>query len=191
MFSSSGRVSHARATRWLLRSALHLAALATLLSVAACATVTVGTTHKIVADVSVKFFDESAPAAPTAFDKQYTVTCPQGQYVLAGGYNLAVSDASSDWLASDFISPVEAKQVGFLVDANGIYRPIPQLMRVVASQPTPTLDGWTIQLAGMSYPDADRKVAVYAYCAGGLRVRPTVVRSVAEPGCKGIDGGTT
>lgn len=170
MYSSSGNASHARAPRWFLRSSILLVAFAILLAGGACATVTVGTTNKIVVDLSIKFFDDSAPATPTLLSKEYTATCPQGQSVLAGGYNLAVRDVSSDWLATD---PVPS---GAQVDANGLYRPVPQLIRVVASHPsTLSLDGWTIKLEGMSYPDSDRKIAVFAYCAGGLSVAPTMV----------------
>lgn len=122
------------------------------------------------------------PLIPAWVDKTLTATCAAGEFALAGGYNLAVGNQTpimNDWAAAH-PAPKEAQP-----DQYGLYHPIPQLMRVVASWPHQNgkgdLDGWNIQVAGLAYPAASvPAVAVWAYCAAGLSVPPKLVNGVPQ-----------
>jgi hypothetical protein len=117
------------------------------------------------------------PLIPAWVDKTLTAPCAAGEFVLAGGYNLAVGDQTpimNDWSAAH-PTPKEAQP-----DEDGLYHPVPQLLRVVASFPhrndKEELDGWNIEVAGLIYPAASAStVAVWAYCAAGLSVPPKLV----------------
>ena len=105
---------------------------------------------------------------PTPLNTDYQVLCPKGQSVLAGGFNLNGPTALADW--GEAHPPLSDA-----VDTNGLYRPIPELLRVDASLPLPGLNGWTIHVAGQAYPGASRSITVYAYCVAGLSTAPTLV----------------
>jgi hypothetical protein len=72
--------------------------------------------------------------------------------------------------------------------ANGLYRPIPDLLRVVSRQPhAPSanfLNRWDIDVAGMTYPaDNTRAIVAYVYRVGGLSTRQP-----PSPGAKHATG---
>lgn len=100
---------------------------------------------------------------PTPLNTVYQVLCPKGQSVLAGGFNLNGPTALADW--GEAHPPLSDA-----VDTNGLYRPIPELLRVDASLPLPGLNGWTIHVAGQAYPGASRSLdhRLCVLCGGSL-----------------------
>jgi hypothetical protein len=113
-------------------------------------------------------FNLSVPR-PLTVNSIHTVTCPKGQYVLAGGFNLTGVKGLTDWAVA------HPPPIGVTPDADGLYRPISNLLRVVSSEPLSGLNGWMIQVSGKAYPGPVRPIAVYAYCVAGLSAPPQLV----------------
>jgi hypothetical protein len=120
---------------------------------------------------SFHFNSVTRPAvdAPTVVKFSASATCSTGEVILAGGYNLNVSNGMDEWLAAH-PAPKEAQP-----DQYGLYRPIPPLLRVIANGPALNLTGWSVTVEGMLYPsEGARSILVYAYCAAGLSLQPSV-----------------
>ncbi len=127
--------------------------------------------------------EAAALQSATPINVTLTATCPQGQKVLAGGFNLDGTSAVADWQIAH-PAPANARP-----DATThTCHPVADLVRVVSSEPKTDLSGWTIQVQGVVAPGTtDRPIEAYAYCAAGLSHVPQIV--VAEGTANYVTGG--
>jgi hypothetical protein len=153
--------------------ALLALALALLSALAGCTTVT-SPSGKITYTRRVQVTTQPAVTTPSHVHMTAAALCDTSkhEYIIAGGYNLTAPNSMDGWLAAH-PEPTEARP-----DQYGLYRPIPPLLRVTASNPGGLPNGWSVTADGMVYPsEGTHTLTVYAYCAAGLTLPPQLVRT--------------
>src|SRR5262245_42835305 len=124
-FRGGGFLGVASRCSW--RRPWRLLTLVTLVTLAGCGETT-SLSGKITYAFRVQELSIPTPDAQKYVHQTITVSCLSGEFALAGSYNLGSPPIMNDW-AAEHPAPGEAQP-----DANGLYRPVPKLLRVTASR---------------------------------------------------------